>query len=58
MIYILLKSDSSKRQKEMEIVGIYKNIKDVEMISGTELTSSNDIEFWERKFLEQTNTQK
>ena len=53
MIYILLKSDSSKKQKEMEIVGIYKNIKDVEMISGTELTSSGDIEFWERKLLEQ-----
>ena len=38
MKYILLKSDSSKRQGEMEIVGIYDRIQDVPMIKGTELT--------------------
>ena len=38
MKYILLKSDSSKRQAEMEIVGIYDRIQDVPMIKGTELT--------------------
>ena len=38
MKYVLLKSDSSKRQCEMKVIGIYENIKSVPKIKGTELT--------------------
>lgn len=38
MKYVLLKSDSSKRQIELDIVGVYDRIQDVPMIKGTELT--------------------
>lgn len=38
MKYVLLKSDSSKTQSEMQVIGIYNKITEVPKIKGTELT--------------------
>ncbi len=53
MKYILLKSDTSKTQREMDIIGIYAEMQDVPDIKGTQLTVSSDDSFWENRYFEQ-----
>ncbi len=53
MKHILLKSDTSKTQREMEIIGIYSQMQDVPDIKGTQLTVSSDDSFWENRYFEQ-----
>jgi hypothetical protein len=42
MKWYLLKNDTSKKTSEMEIVGVYENIKDVPKVENTILTFLND----------------